>query len=163
MDKLKPYEQMRHVVEFLREAQGIRELEIALMEELDPVTRQQQTRSLRDGVKDMYGRYADVLSGTPERKYLGALSMEYRKPTKEDVRQFLDKTIDDVTLSTKSYNALKNNSDIRTMRQAVQTRKSELLRIHNFGKKSLNQLRILVGSYGLRLDMTADEVADFYD
>lgn len=68
----------------------------------------------------------------------------------------LMKSIDELELSVRAYNCLKN-ANIKTIGDLVQKTEHEMLRTKNFGRKSLNEIKeILVGmglSFGMRIDM----------
>ena len=68
----------------------------------------------------------------------------------------LDKSVDELELSVRSYNCLKN-ADIRTIRELVQRSEPEMLRTKNFGRKSLNEIKEILASMGLHLGMKFDE------
>ena len=57
----------------------------------------------------------------------------------------LDKSVEELELSVRSYNCLKN-ANIRTIRELVQKTEGEMLKTKNFGRKSLNEIKeILTG------------------
>jgi len=66
------------------------------------------------------------------------------------------KSIDELELSVRAYNCLKN-ANIKTIGDLVQKTEHEMLRTKNFGRKSLNEIKeILVGmglNFGMRIDM----------
>jgi DNA-directed RNA polymerase subunit alpha len=68
----------------------------------------------------------------------------------------LDRSVDELELSVRSYNCLKN-SDIRTIRDLVQKSEAEMLKTKNFGRKSLNEIKDILTSMGLGLGMRIDE------
>ena len=68
----------------------------------------------------------------------------------------LDRSVDELELSVRSYNCLKN-ADIRTIRELVQKSEPEMLKTKNFGRKSLNEIKEILTSMGLRLGMRFDE------
>jgi DNA-directed RNA polymerase subunit alpha len=68
----------------------------------------------------------------------------------------LDKSVEELELSVRSYNCLKN-SDIKTIRDLVQKTESEMLKTKNFGRKSLNEIKDILGPLGLSLGMRFDE------
>ncbi|HWX42685.1 MAG TPA: DNA-directed RNA polymerase subunit alpha [Blastocatellia bacterium] len=68
----------------------------------------------------------------------------------------LDRSVDELELSVRSYNCLKN-ADIRTIRELVQKTEPEMLKTKNFGRKSLNEIKEILTSMGLRLGMRFDE------
>ena len=75
----------------------------------------------------------------------------------------LDKSVEELELSVRSYNCLKN-ANIRTIRELVQKTEGEMLKTKNFGRKSLNEIKeILTGmglSLGMRLDQAASQAAE---
>jgi len=75
----------------------------------------------------------------------------------------LDKSVEELELSVRSYNCLKN-ANIRTIRELVQKTEGEMLKTKNFGRKSLNEIKeILTGmglSLGMRLDQTASQAVE---
>jgi len=68
----------------------------------------------------------------------------------------LDRSVEELELSVRSYNCLKNAS-ITTIRELVQKSESEMLKTKNFGRKSLNEIKEILGSMGLSLGMKFDE------
>ncbi len=73
--------------------------------------------------------------------------------TEDDkVREYLDRSIDELELSVRSYNCLKN-AGIETVRDLVQRTESELLKTKNFGRKSLNEIKELLADMKLSLGM----------
>ena len=72
--------------------------------------------------------------------------------------EHLDKSVEDLELSVRSYNCLKN-ANIRTIRELVQKTEPEMLRTKNFGRKSLNEIKEILLTMGLSLGMRLDEPA----
>jgi DNA-directed RNA polymerase subunit alpha len=72
--------------------------------------------------------------------------------------EHLDKSVEELELSVRSYNCLKN-ANIQTIRELVQKSESEMLRTKNFGRKSLNEIKEILLSMGLNLGMRLDEPA----
>jgi DNA-directed RNA polymerase subunit alpha len=68
----------------------------------------------------------------------------------------LDRSVDELELSVRSYNCLKN-ADIRTIRELVQKSEPDMLKTKNFGRKSLNEIKEILSSMGLHLGMKFDE------
>ena len=68
----------------------------------------------------------------------------------------LDRSVDELELSVRSYNCLKN-ADIRTIRDLVQRSEREMLATKNFGKKSLNEIKEILNGMGLDFGMEFDE------
>ncbi len=70
----------------------------------------------------------------------------------------LDKSVEELELSVRSYNCLKN-ANIRTIRELVQKTEPEMLKTKNFGRKSLNEIKEILQSMGLSLGMRLDQPA----
>jgi DNA-directed RNA polymerase subunit alpha len=68
----------------------------------------------------------------------------------------LNKSVDEMELSVRSYNCLKNAS-IRTIGELVQKSEAEMLKTKNFGRKSLNEIKEILGGMGLSLGMKLDD------
>jgi DNA-directed RNA polymerase subunit alpha len=67
----------------------------------------------------------------------------------------LDKSVEELELSVRSYNCLKN-ANIRTIRELVQKTEAEMLKTKNFGRKSLNEIKEILHTMGLSLGMRVD-------
>ena len=65
------------------------------------------------------------------------------------------KNVDEMELSVRSYNCLKN-ADIRTIADLVQKTEQEMLRTKNFGRKSLNEIKEIVLAMGLHFNMRVE-------
>ena len=72
--------------------------------------------------------------------------------------EHLDKSVEELELSVRSYNCLKN-ANIRTIRELVQKTEPEMLRTKNFGRKSLNEIKEILVTMGLSLGMRLDQPA----
>ena len=70
--------------------------------------------------------------------------------------EHLDRSVDELELSVRSYNCLKN-ADIKTIRELVQRSEMEMLKTKNFGRKSLNEIKEILSGMGLGLGMKFDE------
>ena len=68
----------------------------------------------------------------------------------------LDKSVEELELSVRSYNCLKN-ANIRTIRELVQKTEAEMLKTKNFGRKSLNEIKEILAGMGLSLGMKLDD------
>ena len=66
--------------------------------------------------------------------------------------EHLDKSVEELELSVRSYNCLKN-ANIRTIRELVQKTEAEMLKTKNFGRKSLNEIKDILQTMGLGLGM----------
>lgn len=65
------------------------------------------------------------------------------------------KSVDELELSVRSYNCLKN-ANIKAIADLVQKTEQEMLRTKNFGRKSLNEIKEILHTMGLRLGMRVD-------
>lgn len=68
----------------------------------------------------------------------------------------LDRSVEELELSVRSYNCLKN-ANITTIRELVQKSEQDMLKTKNFGRKSLNEIKEILSSMGLALGMRFDE------
>jgi DNA-directed RNA polymerase subunit alpha len=67
--------------------------------------------------------------------------------------------IDDLELSVRSVNSLKN-SNIRTLGDLVRQTESQILQVKNFGKKSLQEIADLLEREGLNFGMRFEDTGD---
>jgi len=72
------------------------------------------------------------------------------------VLEHLGKSVDELELSVRSYNCLKN-ANIRTISELVQKSEAEMLKTKNFGRKSLNEIKEILTLMNLNLGMHLDE------
>jgi len=70
--------------------------------------------------------------------------------------EHLDKSVEELELSVRSYNCLKN-ANIRTIRELVQKSETDMLKTKNFGRKSLNEIKEILQTMGLSLGMKLDQ------
>ena len=68
----------------------------------------------------------------------------------------LDRSVDELELSVRSYNCLKN-AEIRNIRDLVKRSERDMLQTKNFGKKSLGEIKDLLHGMGLDFGMDFDE------
>lgn len=68
----------------------------------------------------------------------------------------LDRSVDELELSVRSYNCLKN-AEIRNIRDLVKRSERDMLQTKNFGKKSLSEIKDLLHGMGLDFGMDFDE------
>jgi DNA-directed RNA polymerase subunit alpha len=78
------------------------------------------------------------------------------RPAARGVNENLDKSVEELELSVRSYNCLKN-ANIRTIRELVQKTEGEMLKTKNFGRKSLNEIKEILTGMGLSLGMRLDQ------
>ncbi len=76
------------------------------------------------------------------------------------LREVLARSIDDVGLSVRSVNSLKN-SNIRTLGDLVQYREEDLLKVKNVGEKALGEIAELLRREGLNFGMKFEETEVF--
>ena len=85
-----------------------------------------------------------------------------QEPTADEptviVNEHLDKSVEELELSVRSYNCLKN-ANILTLRELVQKTEPEMLRTKNFGRKSLNEIKEILLTMGLSLGMRLEQPA----
>ncbi len=84
-----------------------------------------------------------------EEKAPGEEAEEEKKP---EYYQYLNKKIDELELSVRSANCLKN-ANIRYIGELVQKTEPEMLKTKNFGRKSLNELKKILAEMGLSFGM----------
>ena len=71
------------------------------------------------------------------------------------VNENLFRTVDELELSVRSANCLKN-ANIKYIGELVQRTESEMLKTKNFGRKSLNEIKEMLTEMGLSLGMALD-------
>ena len=87
---------------------------------------------------------------------------ETEEPIEENVseeaaklNENLDKSVDELELSVRSANCLQN-ANIRYIGELVQKTEAEMLKTKNFGRKSLKEIREILGEMGLALGSKLD-------
>ncbi len=80
-------------------------------------------------------------------------------PEKEDeqegVSKVLSRSVEDLELSVRSANCLKN-AGINTIGELVKKTEAEMLKTKNFGRKSLSEIKDILSEYGLSFGMDLD-------
>ncbi|MGH9611301.1 MAG: DNA-directed RNA polymerase subunit alpha, partial [Bryobacteraceae bacterium] len=71
------------------------------------------------------------------------------------MNEVLNRSVEELELSVRSYNCLKN-ANIQTIGDLVQKSESEMLRTKNFGRKSLNEIKEILSGLGLSFGMKFD-------
>jgi DNA-directed RNA polymerase subunit alpha len=66
------------------------------------------------------------------------------------------RSVNELELSVRAANCLKN-AGIETIAEMVQKTESEMLKTKNFGRKSLNEIKEILGGMGLNLGMKVDD------
>ncbi|MGV8079375.1 MAG: DNA-directed RNA polymerase subunit alpha [Syntrophales bacterium] len=80
---------------------------------------------------------------------------EEESPAQEperDVNEMLLRSVDDMELSVRSANCLKN-AGIKLIGELVQKSEAEMLKTKNFGRKSLNEIKTILDEMGLNFGM----------
>lgn len=81
---------------------------------------------------------------------------ESRKRRLESLREIITKSVDELELSVRSANCLKN-ANIQYIWELVQKTEQDILQTKNFGRKSLNEIKEVLKGMGLSLGM---DIAD---
>lgn len=81
---------------------------------------------------------------------------ETEKPSESHLNENLLKNVDELELSVRSANCLKN-ANIKTIYELVQKTEGEMLRTKNFGRKSLNEIKEVLSTMGLSFGMKLEE------
>ncbi len=79
--------------------------------------------------------------------------------TEKIVNENLYKSVDELELSVRSANCLKN-ADIHLIGELVQRTEPEMLKTKNFGRKSLNEIKEILSQMGLHLGMKVENFPD---
>lgn len=78
------------------------------------------------------------------------------------MNEVLNRSVEELELSVRSYNCLKN-ANIQTIGDLVQKTEAEMLRTKNFGRKSLNEIKEILGglslSFGMKIDASGRLIA----
>lgn len=77
----------------------------------------------------------------------------------ERVNENLYRSVDELELSVRSANCLKN-AGIKLIGELVSRSEAEMLKTQNFGRKSLNEIKDILGEMGLTLGMKLDGFPD---
>ena len=80
---------------------------------------------------------------------------EKRDPSSPQLNDNLFRSVDDLELSVRSANCLKN-ANIRFIGELVVRSEAEMLKTKNFGRKSLNEIKEILTEMGLGLGMKID-------
>lgn len=70
--------------------------------------------------------------------------------------EHLNRSVEELELSVRSYNCLKN-ANIQTIADLVVRTEADMLKTKNFGRKSLSEIREILGAMGLSLGMRFSE------
>jgi DNA-directed RNA polymerase subunit alpha len=75
------------------------------------------------------------------------------------LKEILEKSVNELELSVRSYNCLKN-ADIKTIQELVLKTEPEMLKTKNFGRKSLNEIREILTEMGLSLGLKTEDIPE---
>ncbi len=107
-------------------------------------------RILQDQLS-LFVHFEDVaLTGTSP--MIGMAAAPTEEGDTNQLNRYLLKKVDELELSVRSANCLKNDNIIY-IGDLVQKTEAEMLRTPNFGRKSLNEIKEVLSSMGLRLGM----------
>jgi len=81
--------------------------------------------------------------------------MDFQVGDEERMLETLGRSVDELELSVRSYNCLKN-ANIKTIGDLVTKSEVEMLKTKNFGRKSLNEIMDILTEMGLTLGMNFD-------
>lgn len=81
--------------------------------------------------------------------------VEQEETKSPQLNENLFRSVDDLELSVRSANCLKN-ANIRYIGELVSRSEAEMLKTKNFGRKSLNEIKEILGEMGLNLGMKVD-------
>jgi DNA-directed RNA polymerase subunit alpha len=91
---------------------------------------------------------------------IGGGEEDTERQEKEKIKRNLSKTIEEMELSVRATNCLKN-ADIRSISDLVQKSENEMLKTKNFGKKSLVEIKEMLESMGLKFGMRPEEIREY--
>jgi DNA-directed RNA polymerase subunit alpha len=74
----------------------------------------------------------------------------------EALQSNLKRSVEELELSVRSYNCLKN-ADIKSIGELVQKTEGEMLKTKNFGRKSLNEIKEILSTMGLSFGMKLED------
>lgn len=107
-------------------------------------------RILQDQLQLFVNFEEPQVAAAPAMAGAGAATVE--DSSGQQINRFLLKKVDELELSVRSANCLKNDNIIY-IGDLVQKTEAEMLRTPNFGRKSLNEIKEVLSSMGLRLGM----------
>jgi DNA-directed RNA polymerase subunit alpha len=102
---------------------------------------------------DILADHLDIFIALDEGKgAVGAEEGARKLGSPTQVKDALDKSIEELELGVRAYNCLKN-ANIYTLKDLVTKTESDLLKTKHFGRKSLQQVKHVLESMGLSLGM----------
>jgi DNA-directed RNA polymerase subunit alpha len=82
---------------------------------------------------------------------------EIVKKDNSEILELLDKSIEELELSVRAYNCLKN-ANIKTLSELCSKTDAEMLKTKNFGRKSLEEIKKVLNDLGLSLGMDLESI-----
>jgi DNA-directed RNA polymerase subunit alpha len=143
-----PVERVNFHVEPAAEGRERLALEVWTDGSVAPVTAVSEAARI---LEDHFDLLTDFPEATPEET---AAERDETRPRTE-LNENLFRNVDELELSVRASNCLKT-ANIRTIADLVQKTEAELLKTKNFGKKSLNEIKTILGEMGLALGMRLD-------
>ena len=108
-------------------------------------------RILQDQLQ-VFVHFEDSMAASSPMIGMAAPSAYSEESDANQLNRYLLKKVDELELSVRSANCLKNDNIIY-IGDLVQKSEAEMLRTPNFGRKSLNEIKEVLSSMGLRLGM----------
>ncbi len=108
-------------------------------------------RILQDQLQ-LFVHFDEALAQSSQLIGMAAPSASESASDANQINRYLLKKVDELELSVRSANCLKNDNIIY-IGDLVQKTEAEMLRTPNFGRKSLNEIKEVLSSMGLRLGM----------
>ena len=108
-------------------------------------------RILQDQLQ-LFVHFDEALAQSSQLIGMAAPSPSESTSDANQINRYLLKKVDELELSVRSANCLKNDNIIY-IGDLVQKTEAEMLRTPNFGRKSLNEIKEVLSSMGLRLGM----------
>jgi DNA-directed RNA polymerase subunit alpha len=97
----------------------------------------------------------DLLTNFPDASPQQEAAERDEARPRTELNENLFRNVDELELSVRASNCLKT-ANIRTIADLVQKTEAELLKTKNFGKKSLNEIKTILGEMSLSLGMRLD-------
>ena len=85
--------------------------------------------------------------------------LEESQEEKDKVNENLYRTVEELELSVRSANCLKN-AGIKLIGELVSKTEAEMLKTQNFGRKSLNEIKDILNEMGLTFGMKIEDFPD---
>ncbi|MBK5264207.1 MAG: DNA-directed RNA polymerase subunit alpha [Alphaproteobacteria bacterium] len=151
-----PIKQVAYKVENTRVGQELDYDKLALTLETDGTVTPEDAiayaaRILQDQLQ-LFVHFEEALAAATPTVGVAASAAGDAESDANQINRYLLKKVDELELSVRSANCLKNDNIIY-IGDLVQKTEAEMLRTPNFGRKSLNEIKEVLSSMGLRLGM----------